>query len=265
MRVPESPEAPPGDPDSVVSFRAAPKYLTYKTVVWALGQSAALLGILAGFFLPLWLEGDLPGFGGSLGVFGILASGALFLFLPQAALSYAVLHLDYDLRWYILTDRALRIREGVLVVREQTLTFANIQEIEIKRNPIHRMLGLSDVEVRTAGGGSRRPGSQKGGQETHRGVLRGVADGAGIRDRIRERVKRYRTAGLGDPDDRDGVGRPEETRPGTPMESASHRDRRDVTEAARELAREVRGLRHHLRALPPRSPETPSRTRSSTD
>lgn len=32
----------------------------YKLIVWALGQSVVLLGILAGVLLPVWVEGRLP-------------------------------------------------------------------------------------------------------------------------------------------------------------------------------------------------------------
>src|SRR5690606_2799937 len=75
-------------------------------------------------------------------------------FVGQAIFSLAVLRFDFDMRWYILSDRGLRIREGILTVREKTMTFANIQNIAIRQNPIQRLFGIYDVEVRSAGGGA---------------------------------------------------------------------------------------------------------------
>lgn len=252
LRVPDAPTPPAGDPGSFLSFRAGEKYLLYKRLLWGIGQLAALAGILGGLIIPT-LIGWNPGDDGIAGIgfrWDWWAAGGILtatLFVPQAVFSYAALRLDYDLRWYILSDRALRIRQGVFVVQEQTLTFANIQSIEVKRNIIQRLLGLADVEVRTAGGGDgdSGPGKTKG-YESHRGVLRGVADGPRIRDTIQERVRRYRSAGLGDPDDDaqtagESVGHSDH---GSPRDPAAA-DSRAVS-AARDLLQEVRLLRRDL-------------------
>lgn len=50
----------------------------------------------------------------------------LVLIVLQAPLIYTLARLDYELRWCIVTDRSLRIREGIASVRESTMTFANI-------------------------------------------------------------------------------------------------------------------------------------------
>jgi len=250
MRVPEEPDAPAGDPTSVRIFRAGPSYLSYKRTVWGLGQLAALVGLLAGILIPRQIGWD-PG-GVDVGdldlAFWMITTGAAVIFVPQAVFSYAVIRLDYDLRWYILTDRALRIRQGVVVVREQTLTFANIQEIEVKRNLIQRLLGLSDVEVRTAGGGGAGPGGRtKKGYASHQGILRGVADGPGIRDAIRDRVRRYRSAGLGDPDDEEGAQPQGGAGLGATSGTGPTSSRiQGALSAAREVGEEVRGLRSDL-------------------
>ena len=41
----------------------------------------------------------------------------------------ALVRLDFEKRWYLVTDRSLRVREGVVNVREMTIMFANIQNI----------------------------------------------------------------------------------------------------------------------------------------
>ena len=90
---------------------------------------------------------------------------------------------------------------GILSLREKTMTFANIQNIEIRRNPLQRLLGIADVQVRTAGGGGGAAESGHIGESLHQASFRGVDDPEMIRTTIAERVRLHRGSGLGDPDD----------------------------------------------------------------
>src|SRR5438105_14623765 len=56
--------------------------------------------------------------------------------------------------------------------------------------------------MRTAGGGCPAPTQGTSQHEGHRGVLRGIENATEIRDQINALLKRYRDAGLGDPEDR---------------------------------------------------------------
>jgi uncharacterized membrane protein YdbT with pleckstrin-like domain len=117
---------------------------------------------------------------------------------------WMLVYLDYELRWYMLSDRAIRIREGIVTVREKTMALANIQNISIKQGPLQRLLGIADVEVKTAGGGGQAGDSHKKGthpEPMHVGYFRGVTNAEEIRDLVREGVRRQRDAGLGDPDE----------------------------------------------------------------
>ncbi len=67
--------------------------------------------------------------------------------------SLALVRLNFEKRWYIVTDRSLRVREGILNVREMTVTFANIQNISISHGPVQRAIGIAELRVDTAGGG----------------------------------------------------------------------------------------------------------------
>lgn len=127
-------------------------------------------------------------------VAGILA------YLAQIPLTYAIRRLDYEMRWYIVTDRSLRLRSGVWQVQELTMSFANLQQVTVSQGPLQRLLGLSDLRVQTAGGGG---GDSHEGKQTslHLAEFHGVENAAEIRDLILDRLRLFRAAGLGDPDD----------------------------------------------------------------
>lgn len=202
MRVPPTPTSPPGSPPRV--FRAAPNFFKLRLIQFALTQLLAVVGL----FWAIWFMSFAARAGAPSGVvwllriieiFGIAAVALRFVFGSM------LVHLDYELRWYMLSDRAIRIREGITTVREKTMALANIQNISIKQGPLQRLLGIADVEVKTAGGGGESGDSHKRGaraEPMHVGYFRGVANAEELRDLVREGVRRQRDAGLGDPDDR---------------------------------------------------------------
>ena len=98
----------------------------------------------------------------------------------------------------MVTDRSLRIREGALVIRESTFTFANVQNVSVQQGPIDRLLGISNVQIDTAGGGGGADKQQP--FVSHRGVLAGIQNAEEVRDRILQLLQAYRDAGLGDRD-----------------------------------------------------------------
>jgi hypothetical protein len=158
------------------------------------------------------------------------------LFLAQMLVTYSLVRLEFEQHWYIVTDRSLRIRTGILRLQESTMSFANIQQVEIRQGPLQRFLGLADVCVRSAGGGGDSPQGPKGhGQESslHLGVFEGVSNAVEIRDLVLERLRRFREAGLGDPEDARSSGAPSPT-----LGAASA--------AVDELLHEVRALRRTL-------------------
>ncbi len=117
--------------------------------------------------------------------------------VAKAATFYVTTRLDYEMRWYVITDRSLLIREGVWNVQEITITFANAQNVRVTQGPLERWFGFSNVEVETAGGG----GSGEPGSTRHRARLSGLANPQEVRGVILDVIRQQRTAGLGDPDD----------------------------------------------------------------
>lgn len=152
---------------------------------------------------------------------------AMFLvFIPS---TYGLARIEYEQHWYIVTDRSLRIRTGVLSLSESTMSFANIQQVEVKQGPLQRLLGLADVRVQSAGGGST---DEHGGDALHTGVFRSVDNAEEIRDLIVARLRAFREAGLGDPDHKSSA-----------PTATSDASTSDALAAAREVLHEARALR----------------------
>ncbi len=201
LRAPtEPPEPPIGSPESVQTFRAAPNFLTYQLITWGLGFAAGLIGEIVFVVAEhTALEGSWQGVALGYGIFGIT--------ILIAVVKYFLIRLDYDMRYYVVTDRSLRIREGALLIHEATFTYANVQNLKIHQGPLERLLGISNLVVETAGGaggkseGKRGPGAFPH-MHGHQGVFRGIKNPADVRDQILALLKGYRDAGLGDPEDR---------------------------------------------------------------
>ncbi len=228
LRVPPTPEPPPGSPPRI--FRAAPNFLTLRLIRWGFGQIAGIFGIVWAIYFFSMLEGRIPNV-----AMMLMRAGEVFaiaVLITNAVIGWMIVRLDYDLRWYMLSDRAIRIREGITTIRERTIALANIQNIAIKQGPLQRFFGIADVEVKTAGGGGGGSDeSKKGhsGEPMHVAYFRGVDNAEEIRDLLREGVRRQKDAGLGDPDE-------------VHHEPAPNAG--DVNDAVRELLAAARALRN---------------------
>jgi len=228
LRIPPDPEPPPGDEASTRLFRAAPAYYKYLLILWALKSllvlfivSAAMIGPVVGAFVETKK-------GNQAGLLLLLIPGVAFTIVIDLRLfALALVRLDFEKRWYVVTNRSLRVREGVVIVREMTVTFANIQNIAISQGPIQRALGLADLRVDTAGGGAINAQKHQG-QNLHTAWLRGVNNANEVREVIQDRLRHFKDTGLGDHDDRPAAARSTATA---------------VLAALRELDYEARALR----------------------
>jgi membrane protein YdbS with pleckstrin-like domain len=202
---PEPPHLPSGTHHEVQVFRAAPSYLRYRLFFWAIGMLFVGLifgGVIAAILISTWHSlGTSPAEGIAIKIAVTLLAS---IYLAIVAISYAVVRLDWEFRWYIVTDRSLRIRQGIGTFEETTLTFANVQNAEFLQGPIERLFGFANVLVETAGGGGPVPGSSQAGLSKtggHRGLIRGLEDASRVRDLIRVAIARHGGAGLGDRED----------------------------------------------------------------
>lgn len=165
----------------------------------------------------------------------LLEWAGVLLYIVQIPFTYAMARIDYELRWYIVTDRSLRIRAGLASVQETTMSFANVQQVVVTQGPLQRLLGIADVRVQSAGGGGAEHGAGHA-ASLHTGIFHGVDNASQIRDLILERLRQFRETGLGDPDERGGTNFPAGTATGADT----------LAEASRELLEEARALRRAL-------------------
>jgi membrane protein YdbS with pleckstrin-like domain len=189
LRVEDSEPHPPAGHEPYERLRierAAPGFLHLRMFEWRLYAAAWGLGVAIASGTMLSVDARLLW----------LVIPLVLIAIGKAAVLYVTMRLDYEMRWYVITDRSLLIREGVWNVQEITITFANAQNVRVTQGPLERWFGFSNVEVETAGGGS---GDATG--AAHRAVLRGLANPLEIRALILEILRTHRSAGLGDPDD----------------------------------------------------------------
>jgi membrane protein YdbS with pleckstrin-like domain len=221
LAVPAAPEVPQGSTDSVRVFRAGDNYYAWLVFQWAAASATALLGLSAANVALIQAARTAPDWVRVVIVAGLVAAWTAFGL--GLVVTFLARRLNFRMRWYIVTDRSLRVRSGVFAVRELTMTYRNIQEIRVTAGPLQNALGLATVEVHAAGGG----GDGKHGGGGHVGRLEGLSNANDIRDLMVERLRRYRDSGLGDTPHADAAGR------GSDAEAA----------AAREVLDEVRALR----------------------
>ena len=204
LRIPHDPAPPPGDHLSTRIFLAAPNYYKYLLCLWGLRAAAGFLVIIVAVVIPFCVT-----------AFTFTQQGKawaiLLWFIPvvimllnilSSLFLLAVLRLNFEKRWYVVTDRSLRIREGVTTVREMTVNFANIQNISISQGPLQRVLQIADLRVDTAGGGGGSSREQGRSENLHTAWFRGIDNANEVRELIQQRLRRLKDSGLGDHEER---------------------------------------------------------------
>lgn len=225
LRVPDAPpDLPAGSGDAVRAFRPSYDWLRLRRLEFWLIATTIDAALLIGWIILFSVDSTIA--------LWLLAPWLAVMIVPDI-IAYVMLHLRYDTTWYVLSDRSVRIRRGVLVIQEKTLTFDNVQNVEVRQGPLQRCFGVANVSVQTAGGGggaSAHPGLAGAG--SHHGMIEGVDNAQEIRELIISRVRARQGAGLGDeaPAPRDTGG--------ARSLGPEHREAlREVRELARAIAR----------------------------
>lgn len=226
----DAPQAPAGSHASVETFRASPRYLRYRMIRFWLHAAFVVVAELV--MIGVGVGAGEPAVGAGAVVLAVVLGVHLFL-------EYFAIRLDFELRYYIVTDRSLRVREGSWVVKEMTITHANVQNLRVVQGPLERMFGIATLEVDTAGGGGgAETGHAGGGDHTVR--MAGIENAHAVRDRILGHLRAHAAgSGLGDPDDVHDAGGPggAAARPASVGSDAVVAALRDLRDAARDLRR----------------------------
>lgn len=164
-------------------------YLRYRKFWFWLGLTAVDVALLAVWLVVAWRH---PVAG------AILAIPMLVLIVLPDVLAYVAIHLGYDTTWYVITDRSMRLRSGVWTLHEMTLTFENVQNVEIHQGPVERHFGIATLRVETAGGGVAHTQHGPVSAGNNVGLLVGLENAAEVREWVMSRVRASRGSGLGD-------------------------------------------------------------------
>ena len=191
FKVPEEPSTLPAAGEPVRSLRPSPGYLRYlKFLFW--------VALIPGDILPVvgWIAVSI-----AVPVLGVVLALPFLalMFLPDI-FAYVGIHLRYDTTWYMLTDRSLRIRRGIMTIHETTISFENVQNVEVRAGSAaallrHRRRPGDDRRRRRR---QPRQGRQTSSLGAHIGLLQGLDDAEAVRNQILASVERTRSAGLGD-------------------------------------------------------------------
>src|SRR6267142_3091736 len=106
---------------------------------------------------------------------GICTGPAMIAMLPYLYFRYHTLRYRFD-------DEGIHMKVGILFRREVNLTYARIQDIDLRSGIIQRWLGLANVQIQTASGSS--------GPEL---IIEGFKQYEAIRDFLYTRMRGYQT------------------------------------------------------------------------
>lgn len=223
FRVPDHPpELPASSGDTVRAFKPDLGLVRYLKL-WFWIALVAFDGALTIAFVAVAATWPVAGV--------VLLVPYLVIAIVPDILAYIAIHLRYDTTWYVLSSRAMRIRRGIWSIHETTITYENIQNVDIAQGPIERCYGISTLVVHTAGGGVSA--SSEHGHSTsgaHIGKLEGIANPKELRDQIMARAAASRNAGLGDERHEESPGR---SGAWSPAHLAVLREMRDIAVAMR--------------------------------
>jgi membrane protein YdbS with pleckstrin-like domain len=126
----------------------------------------------------------------------VIALGLALVEIVVVGFSLVVTRVDWELRHYLVGDRSLRVSVGALTRKEVTISYANVQNLEVSQGPIERLFGFKTLTLSTAGAGSP---SEKG-ENLHIVELPGLENAEAIRSLMLGMLKHEKDVGLGEPD-----------------------------------------------------------------
>ena len=168
--------------------------------VWFLFFGFVLRSFIPIIFLSIWGSVFLGGFddlnNGSEFSFGFL--NWLWVIIPAfLILCFVWAKLTYHFYRYELLDNGFRKESGVIYKKYVTVPYDRIQNVDINRGILARILGLSDLNIQTAGASATvsRYGVMGGGAEGRLPAV-SMAVGEQLRDELIQRARQSKNQGL---------------------------------------------------------------------
>lgn len=190
FHVPAEPPTLAGADDArIQSFRPAEGFLRYLKLFFWIGL-VLIDATLFVVWVVILVANPLIG--------GLLALPVFAIMILPDIVAYIAIHLRYDTTWYVLSDRSMRIRRGIWIIHETTITYDNIQNVSIRQGPLQRHFGISDVLVETAGGGASTGKGEGASVLGHSGLLEGIGNAEEVRNLIMSKWQESKSSGLGD-------------------------------------------------------------------
>lgn len=171
----------------VRTLKPSDKWLAYRSLTTLFGFFNQFIGLGIG----------LVAFVAKVGKWGlVLAAVALAIEFFVIGLALVTTRVDFELRHYLVGDRSLRVVQGAWRREEVTLSYANVQNLEVSQGPIERLFGFKSLTLSTAGAEQHQPGTEN----SHVVTLVGLEDAEAVRSLILGMLKQHRDTGLGDPE-----------------------------------------------------------------
>lgn len=117
-------------------------------VVWLFLYGLFIRWFFIALFLSIWLN---AGFKTKIDQFSLTLTHFIIPILVFFTLLYVWARLSYYFYRYELTENVFKKEYGVIIKRYVSIPYNRIQNIDIHRGVISRILGLSSIQVQTAG------------------------------------------------------------------------------------------------------------------
>ena len=107
---------------------------------------AAVIWLAIAYIAWGFIDGMSESFRDLLGIGLLVLTAAIIVYLAVGPLVY------YARYRYIITDDAIDIRKGIVILRHIVVPIERAHQVEVVRGPINNLFGLADLQVTTAGG-----------------------------------------------------------------------------------------------------------------
>lgn len=180
--------SPPHLPEGtalVRSLKPSERWLGYRYLQTLFGFLNQFIGVAIGIIALIT----------SLEKWGVVLS-VIIVILEFIAIGFALVtvRVDFELRHYLVGDRSLRVAQGAWKREEVTLSYANVQNIEVTQGPIERLFGFKSLTLSTAGADT-----SPGAEHSHLVNLVGLEHAEELQQLILGMLRHAKDAGLGEP------------------------------------------------------------------